>query len=172
MLPVQDLCDATNRSTAFSYISLSWGTGCTCPRHTSRRHVAYWFPLIFLSLLFELFAAILGPFIGGVLSQPVLKFPSLFSSDGLFGRFPYALQGMAIGGGLLISFVITLLFLPESLHMAKPQSYELLLTEYVLCRTLVVSQIVDVTFRKDRKNHQARRRTTTTTTTTKTTTQL
>lgn len=40
------------------------------------------------------------------------------------------------GAGLLLSFIVTLLFLPESLQTAK-QSYEMLLPEYVYAAKLV-----------------------------------
>ncbi|CAL1386833.1 unnamed protein product [Linum trigynum] len=34
---------------------------------------------------------IIGPALGGFLAQPAEKYPTLFSKDSLFGRFPYFL---------------------------------------------------------------------------------
>ncbi|XP_019186375.1 PREDICTED: protein ZINC INDUCED FACILITATOR 1-like isoform X1 [Ipomoea nil] len=39
---------------------------------------------------------IIGPAIGGFLAQPAEKYPSLFSADSLFGRFPYLLPCLCI----------------------------------------------------------------------------
>ncbi|KAI5077229.1 hypothetical protein GOP47_0007053, partial [Adiantum capillus-veneris] len=58
---------------------------------------------------------IIGPAIGGYLSQPSDKYPSLFPSGSLFDRFPYALPCICISAiacfGVFVSF-----WLPESIH--------------------------------------------------------
>ena len=82
---INDVCDSSNRSTAFSAISLSWGAG-----------------------------SIVGPFLGGLLSRPAHEFPSVFSPSGFFGRFPYALQGMVMGFLILVAGVGTYVYLPET----------------------------------------------------------
>ncbi|XP_023541271.1 protein ZINC INDUCED FACILITATOR-LIKE 1 [Cucurbita pepo subsp. pepo] len=58
---------------------------------------------------------ILGPAIGGYLAQPAEKFPSIFSSEGLFGRFPYFLPCLCTSV-LAVATGIISLWLPESLH--------------------------------------------------------
>ncbi|KAI6676714.1 hypothetical protein NL676_037510 [Syzygium grande] len=49
---------------------------------------------------------IVGPAVGGYLAQPAEKFPSIFSKESVFGRFPYFLPCLAIS-----------LFALETLHM-------------------------------------------------------
>ncbi|XP_038892220.1 protein ZINC INDUCED FACILITATOR-LIKE 1-like isoform X1 [Benincasa hispida] len=60
-------------------------------------------------------ALIIGPAIGGFLAQPAEKFPGIFSSEGLFGRFPYFLPCLCISLLALVTGIISL-WLPESLH--------------------------------------------------------
>jgi MFS family permease len=59
---------------------------------------------------------IIGPAVGGFLAQPADKFPSIFSQDSFFGRFPYFLPCFAIS---IFAFCVTIatLWLPETLHM-------------------------------------------------------
>ncbi|KAM0004663.1 putative major facilitator superfamily, MFS transporter superfamily [Helianthus debilis subsp. tardiflorus] len=61
---------------------------------------------------------VIGPALGGFLAQPAEKFPSLVSSDSLFGRFPYLLPCLCIS---IFAFVVTIgaIWLPETLHMHK-----------------------------------------------------
>nr|GMD40610.1 protein ZINC INDUCED FACILITATOR-LIKE 1-like isoform X1 [Ipomoea batatas] len=58
---------------------------------------------------------IIGPAIGGFLAQPAEKYPSLFSADSLFGRFPYLLPCLCIS---LFALAVTIssFWLPETLH--------------------------------------------------------
>ncbi|CAM6051986.1 unnamed protein product [Sphagnum compactum] len=59
---------------------------------------------------------VLGPAIGGYLSQPALKYPNLFAAGSLFEQFPYLLPSLCN-----TVFCIGLLFfvfqLPETLHI-------------------------------------------------------
>ncbi|EOA19567.1 hypothetical protein CARUB_v10002619mg [Capsella rubella] len=69
---------------------------------------------------------IIGPAIGGFLAQPAKQYPSLFSHDSIFGRFPYFLPCFAIS---IFAFLVTLitLWIPETLHNHKfddEQSYD------------------------------------------------
>ncbi|CAN1298542.1 Protein ZINC INDUCED FACILITATOR-LIKE 1 [Linum perenne] len=48
---------------------------------------------------------IIGPALGGFLSQPAEKYPNVFSEDSLFGRFPYLLPTVAIS---LITLGVTI----------------------------------------------------------------
>ncbi|KAL8251500.1 hypothetical protein R6Q59_035193 [Mikania micrantha] len=61
---------------------------------------------------------IIGPALGGFLAQPAEKFPSLVSSDSLFGRFPYLLPCLSIS---IFALVVTIaaFWLPETLHFHK-----------------------------------------------------
>ncbi|CAH9073333.1 unnamed protein product [Cuscuta epithymum] len=58
---------------------------------------------------------IIGPALGGFLAQPAEKYPSLFSIDSLFGRFPYLLPCLCISVFALFVTIITF-WLPETLH--------------------------------------------------------
>lgn len=64
---------------------------------------------------------IIGPAIGGFLAQPADKYPSIFSADSLFGRFPYFLPCLIIS---LFALVVTIVSfkLPETLHNHKLES--------------------------------------------------
>ncbi|XP_021749123.1 protein ZINC INDUCED FACILITATOR-LIKE 1-like isoform X2 [Chenopodium quinoa] len=58
---------------------------------------------------------VIGPAIGGYLAQPADKFPSVFSQESIFGRFPYFLVSLVIS--IFAMFVFVLCFwLPETLH--------------------------------------------------------
>ncbi|KAH9686629.1 protein zinc induced facilitator-like 1 [Citrus sinensis] len=58
---------------------------------------------------------IIGPALGGFLAQPAEKYPNLFSSESLFGKFPYFLPCLCIS---LFAFGVTIaaFWLPETLH--------------------------------------------------------
>ncbi|KAK9725887.1 hypothetical protein RND81_05G175600 [Saponaria officinalis] len=58
---------------------------------------------------------VVGPAIGGYLAQPAEKYPSLFSQDSIFGRFPYFLGSLVISVFSLFVFGICF-WLPETLH--------------------------------------------------------
>nr|XP_016442353.1 PREDICTED: protein ZINC INDUCED FACILITATOR-LIKE 1-like isoform X2 [Nicotiana tabacum] len=73
---------------------------------------------------------IIGPALGGFLAQPAEKYPSIFSKDSIFGRFPYFLPCLIIS---LFSLVVAIasFWLPETLHihessMPVHDSYEAL----------------------------------------------
>ncbi|KAF5791065.1 putative major facilitator superfamily, MFS transporter superfamily [Helianthus annuus] len=57
---------------------------------------------------------VIGPALGGFLAQPAEKFPSLVSSDSLFGRFPYLLPCLCIS---IFALVVTIgaIWLPVQL---------------------------------------------------------
>ena len=57
-----EITDDSNRGLAFSYMSVAWNVGC-----------------------------LLAPITGGFLCKPAIKYPYLFSQEGLFGTFPYLL---------------------------------------------------------------------------------
>ncbi|KAJ0711623.1 putative major facilitator superfamily, MFS transporter superfamily [Helianthus annuus] len=66
---------------------------------------------------------VIGPALGGFLAQPAEKFPSLVSSDSLFGRFPYLLPCLCIS---IFALVVTIgaIWLPETLHFHKSNELE------------------------------------------------
>ncbi|XP_010492150.1 PREDICTED: protein ZINC INDUCED FACILITATOR-LIKE 1-like [Camelina sativa] len=61
---------------------------------------------------------IIGPAIGGFLAQPATQYPSLFSQDSIFGKFPYFLPCFVIS---FFAFLVTIfsLWIPETLHNHK-----------------------------------------------------
>ncbi|KAF1932945.1 MFS general substrate transporter [Didymella exigua CBS 183.55] len=61
---------------------------------------------------------IIGPSIGGLLSQPAETFPSLFSPTGLFAKFPYLLPNLICSSLLVLSMVMSY-FLLEETHPEK-----------------------------------------------------
>ena len=52
------------------------------------------------------FAVIVGPAVGGLLSQPALKYPAVFSATGLFGVYPYLLPCCFTAGMALVAAVL------------------------------------------------------------------
>ena len=57
---------------------------------------------------------IIGPAIGGTLARPSQAMPSLFSSTGLFAKFPYLLPNLVCAGLMLVSVIFGYFFLEES----------------------------------------------------------
>ncbi|AED91936.1 zinc induced facilitator-like 1 [Arabidopsis thaliana] len=71
---------------------------------------------------------IIGPAIGGFLAQPAKQYPSLFSQDSIFGKFPFFLPCLAIS---VFAFLVTIVSsrIPETLHNHKfndDESYDAL----------------------------------------------
>eukprot|EP00252_Welwitschia_mirabilis_P023771 TRINITY_DN6823_c0_g1_i3.p1 TRINITY_DN6823_c0_g1~~TRINITY_DN6823_c0_g1_i3.p1 ORF type:complete len:394 (+),score=54.15 TRINITY_DN6823_c0_g1_i3:463-1644(+) len=58
---------------------------------------------------------IIGPAIGGFLSEPAETFPNLITRDSLFGRFPYFLPCLCISL-IALGVLCTTLLLPETIH--------------------------------------------------------
>ncbi|KAI4341200.1 hypothetical protein MLD38_025953 [Melastoma candidum] len=82
-----EICRKEYQALAMSVISTSWGIGL-----------------------------VLGPAIGGYLAQPAEKYPSLFSEDSIFGRFPYFLPCLVISLYTVVALIVCFL-LPETLHI-------------------------------------------------------
>uniref|UniRef100_A0ACD5XHP9 Uncharacterized protein n=2 Tax=Avena sativa TaxID=4498 RepID=A0ACD5XHP9_AVESA len=61
-------------------------------------------------------AFVVGPAIGGFLSQPAKKYPNIFSQESIFGRFPYFLPSLVISV-LATGACVACIWLPETLHM-------------------------------------------------------
>ncbi|XP_072975746.1 probable peptide/nitrate transporter At3g43790 [Typha angustifolia] len=68
-------------------------------------------------------ALVIGPAIGGFLSQPAEKYPRIFSQESLFGRFPYFLPCLCISL-IAVGAFIACFWLPETLHMHHDKDVE------------------------------------------------
>jgi MFS family permease len=80
---------------------------------------------------------LVGPVIGGVLSQPAMKYPNVFGSSGLFASFPYLLP-MLIGAIIcVVVFPFAWFLLDESL----PDELVSKRTEMPLLRVLQISAV-------------------------------
>ncbi|EPS40229.1 hypothetical protein H072_5965 [Dactylellina haptotyla CBS 200.50] len=70
--------------------------------------------LSFLPLAWNI-GLISGVTLGGILSEPAQKYPSIFVKDGFFDRNPWALPNILIAAMALAGAVLTVLFLDETL---------------------------------------------------------
>ncbi|KAH6647222.1 major facilitator superfamily transporter [Truncatella angustata] len=57
---------------------------------------------------------IIGSAMGGFLAQPARFYPSVFSEDGLFGRYPYLLPNLVAVGAILLAVIQGIFFLEET----------------------------------------------------------
>ncbi|KAL3678002.1 hypothetical protein R1sor_020958 [Riccia sorocarpa] len=64
---------------------------------------------------------IVGPAIGGYLSEPAEKYPRFFSADSLFGRYPYLMPCLFVSFVAAVALVITVFYLPETLHIHEDE---------------------------------------------------
>ncbi|KAK9667741.1 hypothetical protein RND81_13G008400 [Saponaria officinalis] len=95
---ISEVCREEHQAIGMSVITTAWGIGL-----------------------------VVGPALGGFLAQPAEKYPSIFTNDSLFGRYPYLLPCLVIS--VLAAIVTTgALWLSETLHKHKPNkesdSYE------------------------------------------------
>ncbi|KAI9704005.1 MAG: hypothetical protein M1820_005626 [Bogoriella megaspora] len=65
---------------------------------------------------------IIGPTIGGYFANPADNFPSTFSEEGLYGRFPYLLPNLICAALLLVSIVLGYALLEETHPDMQPWS--------------------------------------------------
>jgi MFS family permease len=91
-----DITDSSNRALAFSLLGLMWGLGM-----------------------------IAGPIFGGFFSDPVRQFPQWVGSSVFLKTYPYFLPCFISSCVSMLSFIITLLFLPET--APRYGSYQFLL---------------------------------------------
>jgi hypothetical protein len=61
-------------------------------------------------------AIIIGPAFGGLLSQPAVKYPAVFSETGLFGSYPYLLPCMLTAVMAVPAALMLVHWVPESLQ--------------------------------------------------------
>lgn len=64
---------------------------------------------------------IIGPCIGGTFADPYLSWPSIFSKDGLFARFPYLLPNLLCAFLLGLSIVLGFFLLEETHPGMRPR---------------------------------------------------
>ncbi|ORX92789.1 major facilitator superfamily domain-containing protein [Clohesyomyces aquaticus] len=57
---------------------------------------------------------IIGSAMGGFLAQPAHFYPTLFSQDGIFGRFPYLLPNLVAMVGIIMAIIQGIIFLEET----------------------------------------------------------
>lgn len=82
---VIEITDDTNRGVGFSYMSVSWSIG-----------------------------SVIAPIFGGMLSNPVSKYPRFFKQGTVFDKFPYFLPCLCCVILLIFSVVICTLFMKET----------------------------------------------------------
>jgi hypothetical protein len=90
---LSELCDDTNSAKAFSFIGLNTG-----------------------------FGRIIGPAIGGLLSEPVRKYPALFGSSALLARFPFLLPCLVAAVMTGVTFIMTYFLLEETQHLSLAEA--------------------------------------------------
>ncbi|CAK9235547.1 unnamed protein product [Sphagnum troendelagicum] len=73
-------------------------------------------------------ALIIGPALGGYLSQPALKYPSVFGEGSLFARYPYFLPSLC-NTVLATGALCIIIQLPETLHKHNIEDMEESATE-------------------------------------------
>ncbi|CAM9856631.1 unnamed protein product, partial [Ectocarpus sp. 12 AP-2014] len=57
---------------------------------------------------------VVGTGVGGLLAQPAVHYPSLFSATGLFGRYPFLLPNLVGSSCALVIMVLVIMYLPET----------------------------------------------------------
>ncbi|KAG9118716.1 hypothetical protein FRC07_006640 [Ceratobasidium sp. 392] len=81
-----EITDETNQGTAFAYLPLCWSIG-----------------------------ALIAPALGGFLSHPAERYPSIFGSSPLLRQYPYLLPCLAGAGLSAMGLIAAVLFLEETL---------------------------------------------------------
>ncbi|XP_066336646.1 protein ZINC INDUCED FACILITATOR-LIKE 1-like isoform X1 [Miscanthus floridulus] len=84
-----EVCRPEHEALALSLVSTAWGIGL-----------------------------IIGPALGGYLAQPAENFPTVFSTDSIFGRFPYFLPCLCTSI-FAAAVLISCIWMPETLHKHK-----------------------------------------------------
>ncbi|WVZ54618.1 hypothetical protein U9M48_005387 [Paspalum notatum var. saurae] len=84
-----EVCRPEHEALALSLVSTAWGIGL-----------------------------IIGPALGGYLAMPAENFPSVFSPDSIFGRFPYFLPCLCTSI-FAAAVLISCIWMPETLHKHK-----------------------------------------------------
>ena len=82
---LSELTDKTNRVKAFSHVGLMVGVG-----------------------------RIVGSTLGGYTARPAVEYSDTFSSDGFFGKYPYALSNICVSSTILFTFIIAVFYVKET----------------------------------------------------------
>ena len=78
---------------------------------------------------------ILGPLVGGTLSRPYVQYPNVFEGNsGLFLSFPFLLPCLVAVGVNVISIVLTILLMPETVEQTKNWKVVLINASRCCCR--------------------------------------
>ncbi|RKP36489.1 major facilitator superfamily domain-containing protein, partial [Dimargaris cristalligena] len=88
-----EITDETNQAKGFSLLPMCWNLG-----------------------------SIMGPMIGGLLSNPVENIPSIFGDSVLFAEYPYLLPCLFCAVLSMGSWLMGFFFLEETLHKKLPQT--------------------------------------------------
>jgi MFS family permease len=88
-----EITDDSNRGKGFSILSSFWNVGC-----------------------------LIAPLAGGLLSNPVEKYPAYFSNDGLFGYYPYLLPCLLCISMNLLGVVMCTLTMTETRKLRSPET--------------------------------------------------
>ena len=92
---IAELTDKTNRVKAFTYVGLMVGAG-----------------------------RIIGSTLGGYTARPAIEYSDTFSSDGFFGKYPYALSNFCVSSIILFTFIIAFLFTKETSKVLEAKRAE------------------------------------------------
>ncbi|KAF5379788.1 hypothetical protein D9615_005709 [Tricholomella constricta] len=106
---MSELTDAKNLPRLWAFMPLSWSIGVTVSI------VILLGARLSLKLLLQL-----GPMIGGYLSRPAERFPSLFGQNEFFKLYPYFLPCAFPAAFSAISWIITFYFLKETVKSPVP----------------------------------------------------
>jgi MFS family permease len=83
---ISELTNETNQARAFSYIGVATGLG-----------------------------RLIGPAMGGLLSSPATRYPSVFGSSWLFTQYPYLLPCLALASLTVLVYIMSFMWLKETL---------------------------------------------------------
>ncbi|KAJ7599424.1 member of major facilitator superfamily multidrug-resistance, DHA1 sub-family [Mycena floridula] len=91
-----DITDASNISRAYAYQPIAWSTG-----------------------------GVLGPMIGGALARPAEQFPDIFGGSAFLKKYPYFLPCTVPATFSAVAWIVTFLFLKETVKNPKPLAQHL-----------------------------------------------
>jgi hypothetical protein len=108
---LSELTDATNEGKGFSVFGIAYGLGSI--GEFSIRHLV---PMNSKCIL-----RLVGPMLGGLLSSPATKYPSVFGGFAFLQEYPYFLPCFISSWVSAIGFVVGYFWLEESLQKEQPQ---------------------------------------------------
>jgi len=82
---IAEITDSSNQARAFGLFGLMWGVG-----------------------------GVAGSVLGGFASEPAVHYPWLFSSDGIFARFPFLLPNLVAASMTFVGFISSIIFIEEN----------------------------------------------------------